>query len=482
MMVLRIDWGGSVGTKWYADRALTSPVVAEGRLLEVGELDLRIAGGKVQAVGDVTIRLSDYDGDVRADLQAVPIERCRAVLYQWFVGTSADDAVPLLVGFVEGPATWREADASVSFDLVDASAGYGVMVGHEVSRSDFSSMPDESAQLPLVFGEVEGLKCVQVTDGLKGILLRELWAADTVAIVEGGEDFPQMTDLGVLIHNKQVWGYFEGKRLYIRDRDSSYTRIYAGAQVRLAGDQPVYIVSTARCKAVNLVQAKKRFVVKDGRTGSREIEQLAEVPADHYTVSLADTTTWPDAGRAICTIEMSTPLTQLPDEGWAGDDIWVDVSGYTSSGGTLLEHPADIIEALLKDFGGLLASQIESFAAAKAARPDWAFAFAQIGQRDLKGMVADLAAQALCQLLVVTGKVYLLAWQDDPGSSALTGADSNAAEGAAELTWTPAEDLKTEVLARYRPDLSGESAKPRAITLRDNTAYEIGRASCRERV
>ncbi len=473
ILILRLDWGGAIGTKYYADRDLTTPVTAEGRLVNAAAVELSLSEHGVQAVSDVRLELSDHDGALSALTAQTPLVLKNATLYQHFAGGETGDLVPLLTGHVDDPLEWREADAILAFAVTDILTGHDVTIGHLINQDDFPTVVDAGAALPLVFGQVEQLAGVQAAGGRRGTLLRDVGANTSIFYIEGGENFPQDTSIGIVIAAETITGTMHGRVFTVTARTPKYSRIFSGGTVRLAGDHLVYVVNDARSRAVTRVRALKNFKLRSGAEGTRDVAQLVEIPARHYTVNLNDTTTFPALGRPMTTITFATPLTELYNTEWAGDEIWVDLEGYTPDGSELPEHPTEVIRALLTDFGGLTAAQIDddSFAAAQTAWPDGQFAFALREQRELRDLLADLAFQARLQVLVLAGVVYLLPLSDAPTTAQAEFGDDNVAEASLALTTTAVEEIWSECTVTYDPDLSGRrSQSARTFTLKDATA------------
>ncbi len=476
-LILRIDWGGSIGTEFYGEETLTSPVEASARLLNAGEVGLALSEHGVHAVGDVRIELADFDGAISAHCDDVPLALKRATIYQHFVGNTVDDLLPLLVGHVDDPVDWSEDGRTLSFTVTDILTGHDVTVGHVASLAEDGDFPnmlpgDDGRVLPLVFGRVEDVKAVQCSGGLRGELLHDVKSDAQTIYIEGGEDFEQDTEITILLADEEITGVMHGKTFAITDRTPKYTLHFSGSPVRLAGDEQVFIANDARSLAVVRVRAQKTFTLKSGRTGTREVTQLVDVQPDLYTVDLNDTTSFPALGRSVTTITFATALTELGDD-WASDEIFVTLDGYSRDGLTAVTNPAETIRYLLQDFGEVKVTQLDdaSFTAAADSLENHSFGFALTDQRDLKALVSDLAMQAQCQILTVAGKVYLFFVSDVPGTAQLELATANVEEESLKRSWVPVEDIRSELTVTYAPDKSGlKQGGETKFTLRDATA------------
>lgn len=551
-IILKIEFGGAVGDQYFADEDLTSPVAADGRILNASAIQIGLAGRGVGAADQVSVRLST-DATLRGYLSSVVWALKKVTIFQHFSGNDAADLVPLLVGYIDDSPVWSDADGTVRFDVTDIATRHDVTVGHVASSSDFSgiSTDEEGRGLPLVFGRVRDLRCVQVVGGEKGSLLSDLSITDTSAVIEGGEDFPQGETITVRVNGEYIKGVMTGKEFVISERNASIyagmttantadnpsavydtaaperdnlfsglcvdfgsgywrnridryygstgkfvlkgpmivngaatpavigagsafdvigvytspTIQYAGSTVEVADSATVYyLANDARSLEVHRVYALKQYEIAVSVTGQKQtVEQLVELDSDKYSVNTNDTTTFPSLGRAVTTICLPQAPTQLEDEQWASDEIWVELSGYTRDGSTMIQNPAEVLRYLLEDFGGVDSGNIDSssFSSAASSLSHRRFAFALTEPRNLRALIADLAMQAQCELAALGGTYYCWYQDDTPGTSRATmdespgGGAAGLAEDTLERRWTPLSDLWTEVECTYRPDLSG---------------------------
>lgn len=561
-IVVRIDWGGSIGTKYYADIELSTPVAAEARLKNASAIDQRLSGRGVQKVSDITVELyDDSDRTLLGYCDDVVLELKRCWVYQHFVGNDQSDMVPLLVGYVDSPVVWSEADVpTLRFDVTDIVTGIDETVGHIATLDDFPYIPpeNEGAMLPLVFGRVEDLKALMVQGGWEGSLMLALQAEDDTLLVDGGERFPQDQEIEIRVGGEHITGTMHGRTFTISERNvaifdgvtsantsdsqmSVYDKdgperdnVFAGYFIHLSGRDPVecrrywsetgkillteslgevigagvgytvrglasvpelvdagtnvQLVSEAACyyvindvpsgKVVS-VKGYKIFELVDPGGNTRQIEELVEVPDNYYSVDLYDTTTFPGLGRPITTVSLPQPLTQMPGEIWASNDLWVEMDGYKHSG-SVVRNPARVIQRLLVDFGPLEEADLDSdsFDDAADELADRRFGFALAEQRRLVELCADLSYQAQCDLMALAGVLYLFYKDDNPGTSEAT-FDDDDGEGVTgvvldspALTWQAVEDLCSEVHVSYKPDLSGGMNRGRSFQLDDETAED----------
>ena len=95
--ILEVAWGGSTGVVYYASEALSSPVTAQGRVVNWGELQIRGEPERVGGFNQLTIELSDADLVLKAlfDADLGPQNKI-AKIWQFWVGTTwATDRIQL---------------------------------------------------------------------------------------------------------------------------------------------------------------------------------------------------------------------------------------------------------------------------------------------------------------------------------------------------------------------------------------------------
>lgn len=568
-LIVKIAFGGAVGDVYFSDEDLSSPVTATGRIVDAGGLDMRLSARGVQAVGDIQLTLADADGTLLGYLKDVVWILKKVTVYRWFGGTAESDMVTLLSGYVDGSPAWRDSDGTVRIDVTDVTTGYDVTVGRTAHADDFEYVAEEyeGEPLPVVFGRVPDVKCVQVQGGLSGSLAADFGVSDTVAVIDNGEYFPQGEEVTVVICGERITGTFEGRRFTVAERnvavysgvttDNTSNNAYAvydrnqpdrdnlwsgmwlfvesyaqvkieasvGATGRMELQSPVtsdgafnpiiihtgnsyeikgenypnwysagnavhlesadgvyYIANDARSVKVHSVKAMKRRDVTVGVDNTSSEEYLADIPEDLYSVNLNDTTTFPALGRTVTTIRFNQPLKTILDGDWAADEIWAEVSGYTRDGTEMVQNPSDVIKWILVDYGGVDEARIDAttFAAAKTSLTNRRFAFVLREEKDLRDLVADLAFQGQCHLMVLGDDWHLYYLDDNPGSSAASFADS---PGGGDLgherdsvtrSWTGLSDIWSEVSAKYAPDYSGRrEAEENRFTLSDSTAEDL---------
>jgi len=224
--ILRLDLGGAVGTKYYADQSLgrgdaSSALDAQARVVSWGPIVHRAPAAAPAPLPHCRIVLQDADGVLKCYLGTVAWQRCRATLYQYFAGLAENDLQVILAGVVQAPVAWMEANAVLNLDITDCSALYGRAIGTLASRADlpFLAPGDEGRVLPLVFGEaVRRVRAISCQGGAVTELARRCGEADTQLIVTDASRFPQETPIRIRIDGEVIEGAFAGNTFHVTRR------------------------------------------------------------------------------------------------------------------------------------------------------------------------------------------------------------------------------------------------------------------------
>ena len=202
-----------------------------------------------------------------------------------------------------------------------------------------------------------------------------------------------------------------------------------------------------------------------------ELDTWVPVDPELYEVNLADTTSFPALGRAITTVTFRCDPTALPGLAVARGELRADLSGVESAGdgtGTLVRNPAEVIRALVTRWGGLDATaDVDSgaFDAAAATLAGRCFAFSLREMRDLPTVAAELAFQARCVFRWRAGKASIKVLPRGAGTPDHSLDADDRIEGGLVLSWDNAEDVVTQIIARFT-----DAGEPRELVVRDGTA------------
>ena len=219
--VLKIEFGGSVGTKYYSDRVLSSPVTAEARVVDWGGAYSSTALRPAPIVSDVRLRLADHDGVLAGYRSSVAFQGKLATVYQLFAGLGSGDMVPLAKGRVSAPVEWAESSRELTLEITDISTFFDCTVGHAADRETFPEVSDrdEGKTLPLVYGRVRRAPGVHVKCGGRAKLAADIPDADEASfIVDDSSPFPQDQSITVRIGVEHIEGSFSGNTFTVTSR------------------------------------------------------------------------------------------------------------------------------------------------------------------------------------------------------------------------------------------------------------------------
>ena len=217
--LIKIEWGGSVGTKWYADYDLGNADAsswdnADGRVDSWGSILAQTSLNPKPAVGDVSIRLRDEDLVLHGYLGDVDIENKIITVYQQFVGNAESDLITLFKGTAVGPVMFIENGRVLTFTVLDMGSHYDREFANYVNKDDFPKVldDDEGKMVPIVYGRVKKAPSVFAVAGGRGRLLNLIRGTDTSEpfYVEGGEDFTQSDPITIRVGQEHIEGSFDG--------------------------------------------------------------------------------------------------------------------------------------------------------------------------------------------------------------------------------------------------------------------------------
>ena len=228
--VVEIVFGGSIGTKYYSDRSITTPIVAESRVTEWGELDFSVIEEKGE-ISDYSFSLDDSDLVLLGYTRSQDLQKIEVKVWQWWTNlTSWSDAVLLFRGNLRS-YTWEESPSpTLHIEVENWQKKYEDKLGTVATKDIFSQIrkSDEGKVLPLCYGTVRRGEAVQVIDARRTTLAIPLKAVASEAIVTDSRDFDQgITNLyDILIGKELIRGYFSGAKLYLLQRGKVLTTGY----------------------------------------------------------------------------------------------------------------------------------------------------------------------------------------------------------------------------------------------------------------
>ncbi|MBW1779324.1 MAG: hypothetical protein JRL30_01165 [Deltaproteobacteria bacterium] len=219
--IVKVEWGGAVGTKWYSDQTIGTGDAstwdnAEARVNSWGRIYAKTSLHPKPSVGDVSIRLMDNDLALHDNLNSVDLENKTVTIYQYFDGLVEADLTTIFKGTIAGPMQWVEDGRELQFDVVDMGSHYDRDFANFVIKDDFPDVLNahEGRMVPIVYGNKKKVPTVMAKGGKRGRLLNEIRGTDTseTFYIEGGEDFTQdPTEITIRVGREHITGTFTGR-------------------------------------------------------------------------------------------------------------------------------------------------------------------------------------------------------------------------------------------------------------------------------
>lgn len=175
-LVLEIQWGGAVGTKYYLDRLPDQfeasgdrcPMVIDSPLVvSWGEIGLTLKEMEIGTVDALTLRIADDAGKVTRDLTGeTPQQRKLVKIYRMFDHSSVEwgtDEGCVFVGTTK-PFGWTESDNVVTIEVEDASRLLTRSLDCPASVAVFENVTPEyqDRNIPTVWGRAERVEAILV--------------------------------------------------------------------------------------------------------------------------------------------------------------------------------------------------------------------------------------------------------------------------------------------------------------------------------
>lgn len=156
--ILEVEWPTS-GTKRYSTHDRDTPVVGiQGRLLDVGELQVDGTPGQAGGITELSVEFEDSDLFLKQENETQPgVQNVAAHLYLWFDGTTwPDDRVTLFGGVITAPMRWSEETGAWSLTLKGFEYHHDKEIGQLATQDvfpDIDCQQCENRLIPIVFGD-----------------------------------------------------------------------------------------------------------------------------------------------------------------------------------------------------------------------------------------------------------------------------------------------------------------------------------------
>lgn len=222
--IIEIGWVDGGPRTSYSDRDIAGGI--QGKILEVSGLDdiIQVSGG-----GDsqqITIKLDDHDGTIKAIMDSTDIHKRPCWVYQWFDGLLTSDKFLIFKGQLSSPIEWDEGDRSITLDVI--SKIEDVEVGFSIEEGDFSDPPEDliGKPWPLCFGTVINVPALKAQSVRQGILAtgngiadftipKRLEAAEAIICPENFQGFTTSYEPGI----NGVFSNLTVTPVYVTDAD-----------------------------------------------------------------------------------------------------------------------------------------------------------------------------------------------------------------------------------------------------------------------
>ncbi len=165
--IVEIDWGNG-GTVSYADKAVEN---IPAKILELGGLDSTLDVTNSNFADEVSMRLNDTDGSIKAIFNTQEIHEVDVRVYQWFEGLDLDDKFLVFSGKASSPISWKEADRS--FTLSAVSQLEDREFGFSAEEGQFPYLPSNlvGRPWPSIFGKELDVPALQINNAVTGTTL-----------------------------------------------------------------------------------------------------------------------------------------------------------------------------------------------------------------------------------------------------------------------------------------------------------------------
>ena len=272
--IVEIDWV-SGGTTSYSDKTVTG---IQGKILEIGDLD-DVVSLNGSSVRDITLKLDDTDGSIRAILDGNDVHKRPARVYQYFSDLNLSDKFLLFDGDITTPVVWNERDRTVTLSIVsqleNQECGYttDMYLGGVLP----STVPNDA--WPMVFGTVENNKAVQIIPPVTGTTMSAIGVLGGLeALLEApddpGIDFQLSVAMSAMYIDWEEVLYLRFYDAYVRASSSAAKASYLQAANAHA--------AAKRAKSIEVVNKIADFQAQQQLTKNKRLALIAEAKLHGY--------------------------------------------------------------------------------------------------------------------------------------------------------------------------------------------------------
>lgn len=208
-LILQINWSG--GTAYYGYKTFSlGGWSISGKILDFSSVSSQSKQDISAEVSSATVVLDDSDGSLKTKVNREVLEGRTCIVYHHYDGLSQTDLIPILRGRIAGDVIWSEGTRQLSFSI--ESNVENNPIGYAPEAGDFADLDPKAIGVvwPFCFGTPLKVPAVRVKYRATGKLVSGINQNFTSFEVEGGEDFPQSTNLYVYIGSIKFYGSFNG--------------------------------------------------------------------------------------------------------------------------------------------------------------------------------------------------------------------------------------------------------------------------------
>lgn len=238
ILIVKIEWGGVPGTRYYSDKAFTlGSIVTEQRLISFGAIDTIESEDSIGNVSTSNLVLDDKDKALKIIFESVIMEGKEVIVYQHYEGLTESDIIPIFKGKTASPIEWSEETRQLTCDLVSEIESEDV--GFAPDENDLSTICEgaKNQPWPIVFGTALNVPAVRVECPAFGTLKTPAGDTATSITVDNGKNFPQSTSIEITVASVVYEGSFSGDVFTVTTANKPfYTNIGIGARPVLDDD------------------------------------------------------------------------------------------------------------------------------------------------------------------------------------------------------------------------------------------------------
>ena len=226
ILICKVEYEGSIGTKYYSDRELVvGAITLLNRIISWGTLTTKLITG-IGTLNSLNIQLSDMDREIWGYSEDIEIQGKNITIYQYFEDLIEADFLGLFFGIIRG-IKWLEKDSSIIIEIVEKATLFNLPISQQAVTNIFPNVDktQENEHLPIIIGKVEKVKSILIETGKQTLLsvpLKNLNYQDDPSyvetVVENSKEFSQNTYQNLWIGGELVWGELIGRKLVITER------------------------------------------------------------------------------------------------------------------------------------------------------------------------------------------------------------------------------------------------------------------------